>query len=192
MIRDVIVALFVIPGAALIVIAAIGAVRMPDLFTRMQATTKGAVLGTGLILTFSQGMALLAGASRQYGYGLNLEDVCRIWRGGCIIRAKLLERLRLAYQDRPDLPCLLLDHQLGDQVRSGAPALREVVGLAAASGIPAPGLMASLAYLDAMRSERLPTNLVQAQRDFFGGHTFERVDQTGIFHFDWQDQRGDA
>lgn len=126
-------------------------------------------LYTGLILTFSQGMALLAGASRKYEYGLKLEEVCRIWRGGCIIRAKLLERLRLAYQDRPDLPCLLLDHELGEQVRSGAPALREVVSLAAASGIPAPGLMASLAYLDAMRSEHLPTNLVQAQRDFFGG-----------------------
>ncbi|BEQ15951.1 NADP-dependent phosphogluconate dehydrogenase [Desulfoferula mesophila] len=147
-------------------------------------------LYTGLILTFSQGMALLAGASRKYEYGLKLEEVCRIWRGGCIIRAKLLERLRLAYQDRPDLPCLLLDHELGEQVRSGAPALREVVSLAAASGIPAPGLMASLAYLDAMRSEHLPTNLVQAQRDFFGGHTFERVDREGVFHHQWQQSRG--
>ncbi|MCB2191021.1 MAG: NADP-dependent phosphogluconate dehydrogenase [Deltaproteobacteria bacterium] len=149
-------------------------------------------LYAGLILAFSQGMSLLNSASRQYGYGLKLEDVCRIWRGGCIIRAKLLERLRRAYQDRPDLPCLLLDHELGAEVRQRAPALREVVGQAAGSGIPVPGFMAGLSYLDAMRSERLPTNLVQAQRDFFGGHTFERVDQTGIFHFDWQEQPGEA
>lgn len=149
-------------------------------------------LYAGLILTFSQGLSLLARASGQYDYGLKLEDVCRIWRGGCIIRAKLLERLRLAYHERPDLPCLLLDHSLGAEVVKRAPALREVVGLAAQAGIPAPGFMACLGYLDALRSARLPTNLVQAQRDFFGGHTFERVDQTGIFHFTWQDQRGDA
>lgn len=145
----------------------------------------------GLILTFTQGLSLLASASQQYGYGLKLEEVCRIWRGGCIIRAKLLERLRRAFHERPDLPCLLLDRELGSEVRERAPALREVVSLAAKAGLPAPGFMACLAYLDAMRSARLPTNLVQAQRDFFGGHTLERVDQTGVFHFEWQDRQKD-
>ena len=150
----------------------------------------GDALYAGLILTFTQGMSLLGQASQRYEYGVKLEDVCRIWRGGCIIRARLLERLRRAYHERSDLPCLLMDQGLGAEVSKRAPSLRAVVGAAVAAGIPVPGFMASLGYLDAMRSSRLPTNLVQAQRDFFGGHTCERVDQPGIFHFEWGNQRG--
>ncbi|MCB2227954.1 MAG: NADP-dependent phosphogluconate dehydrogenase [Desulfarculaceae bacterium] len=147
----------------------------------------GEALYAGLILAFSQGMSLMAAASAQRGYGLNLEDVCRIWRGGCIIRARLLERLRQAYSARPALESLLLDPELGPEVMRRAQGLRAVVSAAAQAGLPAPGFMASLGYLDAMRSGRLPTNLVQAQRDFFGGHTFERIDREGIFHHIWQD-----
>lgn len=150
----------------------------------------GDALYAGLILAFSQGMSLLAQASQRYGYGVKLEEVCRIWRGGCIIRAKLLERLRLAYHARPDLPSLLWDLELGEEVMRCSAGLRAVVSAAAEAGIPVPGFMASLGYLDAMRSSRLPTNLVQAQRDFFGGHTVERVDQPGTLHFQWQDRRG--
>ena len=144
-------------------------------------------LYAGLILAFSQGMSLLARASAAYDYGLELEEVCRIWRGGCIIRAKLLERLRQAYRARPGLESLLLDQELRQGALTRAEGLRAVVGVAAAAGLPAPGFMACLGYLDAMRSGRLPTNLVQAQRDFFGGHTFERVDRQGVFHHQWQD-----
>jgi 6-phosphogluconate dehydrogenase len=142
-------------------------------------------LYAGLILIFSQGMSLLGEASRSYDYGLKLDEVLRIWRGGCIIRAKLLERLRSAFRARPDLESLLLDDDLAAEVRARSQSLRAVVSAAAAAGIPAPGFMAALGYLDAMRSARLPTNLVQAQRDFFGGHTFERVDRKGVFHHEW-------
>ncbi len=145
-------------------------------------------LYAGLILTFSQGLSLLGQASRRYDYGIELEQVCRIWRGGCIIRAKLLERLRQAYHARPDLPSLLRDRELGAEVMRRSAGLRAVVSQAVTAGLPVPGFMACLGYLDAMRSLRLPTNLIQAQRDFFGGHTFERVEQSGVFHFDWQEQ----
>ncbi len=144
-------------------------------------------LYAGLILAFSQGMSLLARASREYGYGLDLEQVCRVWRGGCIIRARLLERLRRAYGERPGLASLLLDPELGREVMTRSDGLRTVVAAAATAGLPAPGFMASLGYLDALRSGRLPLNLVQAQRDFFGGHGFERVDRAGRFHHQWRE-----
>lgn len=143
-------------------------------------------LYAGLILVFSQGMSLLSQASRRYDYGLELHEVCRIWRGGCIIRAKLLERLRSAFSAQPDLESLLLDQDLASDVQTRSSSLRTLVGAAAAAGLPVPGFMACLSYLDAMRSSRLPTNLIQAQRDFFGGHTFERVDRQGIFHHEWE------
>lgn len=143
-------------------------------------------LYAGLILVFSQGMSLLNQASRRYDYGLELHEVCRIWRGGCIIRAKLLERLRNAFSAQPDLESLLLGQDLASDVQARSSSLRTLVGAAAAAGLPVPGFMACLGYLDAMRSSRLPTNLIQAQRDFFGGHTFERVDRQGIFHHEWE------
>jgi len=143
-------------------------------------------LYAGLILAFSQGMALLGRASQEYGYGVDLERVCRVWRGGCIIRARLLERLRRAYEERPELESLLLDPKLGQEVAARSAGLRAVVGAAAMAGLPAPGFMASLGYLDALRSGRLPLNLVQAQRDFFGGHGFARVDRPGVFHHQWR------
>jgi len=152
---------------------------------RILATMEKA-LEASFLLTYGQGLALLQAASSAYGYGLDLEAVARIWRGGCIIRASLLEDLRGAFQRRPGLPNLLLDRQLGRQIGERRAALAEVVSLAARLGIPAPGLMAALAYLDAWRSARLPTNLVQAQRDYFGSHTYERIDAEGIFHTEWQ------
>ncbi|MCF8118491.1 MAG: NADP-dependent phosphogluconate dehydrogenase [Desulfarculaceae bacterium] len=166
---------------------ALGSATALDLAPAVFAPLLKDALYAGLILAFSQGLSLLARASEHYGYGLDLEQVCRIWRGGCIIRARLLERLRRAYGDRPGLESLLLDPELGPEVMARAQGLRAVVAAAAAAGLPAPGLMASLGYLDAMRSARLPFNLVQAQRDFFGGHTFERVDRDGVFHHLWQE-----
>jgi 6-phosphogluconate dehydrogenase len=143
-------------------------------------------LYAGMILTYAQGMALLDKASQSRGYRLDLETVARIWRGGCIIRAELLENIMEAFQRRADLPNLLLDPELGRRVVQCREDLAAASAAAAAMGIPASGLMASLAYVDAMRSTRLPTNLIQAQRDFFGAHTYERVDAEGRFHTEWE------
>jgi 6-phosphogluconate dehydrogenase len=143
-------------------------------------------LYAGMIATYAQGLALLKKASQTYNYGLDLEAVARIWRGGCIIRAALLEEIRSAYINRPDLSNLLLDPDLGQAFMQRQGDLREVVRTAAALGLPAPGFMASLAYYDAYRSKRLPANLIQAQRDFFGAHTYERLDAAGSFHTEWE------
>jgi 6-phosphogluconate dehydrogenase len=138
-----------------------------------------------MIVTYAQGLALLRKASETYGYGLDLEAVARLWRGGCIIRAALLEDIRAAFRNRPDLANLLLDPHLGQEFMARQTDLRDVVGAAAELGLPAPALMVSLAYFDAYRSARLPANLIQAQRDFFGAHTYERVDAPGAFHTTW-------
>jgi 6-phosphogluconate dehydrogenase len=145
----------------------------------------GNALYASTIITYTQGMALLRRASDAYGYGLNLEAVARIWRGGCIIRAALLEDIRASYQKQPRLLNLLVDPHLSDEVTARQGDLREVVAVAADLGLPAPGLMASLAYFDGYRSAWLPANLMQAQRDYFGAHTYERVDKKGIFHTRW-------
>jgi 6-phosphogluconate dehydrogenase len=143
-------------------------------------------LFVGMIIIYAQGLALLAVASDQYDYHLNLEAVGRIWRGGCIIRAALLEDICAAFHARPDLPNLLLDPKLSRKVMVHQEDLRRVVCQAAESGVPVPGLMVSLGYLDAYRSAWLPANLIQAQRDYFGAHTYERIDAKGTFHTEWQ------
>jgi 6-phosphogluconate dehydrogenase len=151
---------------------------------RFLAKLKNA-LYAGVIVTYAQGLALLRKASEAYGYGLDLETVARIWRGGCIIRAALLEDIRAAFRNRPDLANLLLDPHLGQEFMARQTDLRDVVRVAAELGLPAPALMVCLAYFDAYRSARLPANLIQAQRDFFGAHTYERVDAPGTFHTTW-------
>jgi 6-phosphogluconate dehydrogenase len=114
--------------------------------------------------------------------------VARIWRGGCIIRAALLEDLRAAYQTEPALPNLLLNAKLAQAVVARQADLRAVVCTAAELGIPAPGFMTSLGYYDGYRNARLPANLTQAQRDYFGAHTYERIDAKGIFHSQWDEE----
>jgi len=145
-------------------------------------------LYAGMIATYAQGLALLRKASVTYNYDLDLEAVARIWRGGCIIRAALLEDIRAAYKTKATLPNLLLDPHLGKEFMSREADLREVVQMAVALGLPAPGLMATLSYFDAYRSARLPANLIQAQRDFFGAHTYERLDAPGVFHTEWEEE----
>jgi 6-phosphogluconate dehydrogenase len=142
-------------------------------------------LYAGMIITYAQGMALLRAASQAHDYGLDLEEVARIWRGGCIIRAALLEDFRAAYRVRADLPNLLADSHLAGEVVARQGDLRTVVNTAAELGIPGPGLMAALGYYDGYRSAWLPANLIQAQRDCFGAHTYERVDEKGVFHSQW-------
>ena len=139
-------------------------------------------LYTSMLLTYAQGMSMLSKASEVYGYGLDLETVARIWRGGCIIRAALLEDLREVYKSRPDLPNPLLDPKIAKKLTEHQPDLREVVRHAAAVAIPAAAHMASLAYLDSYRTAKLPANLIQAQRDFFGAHCYERIDERGVYH----------
>jgi 6-phosphogluconate dehydrogenase len=142
-------------------------------------------LYAGIIIIYAQGMALLAVASAKHEYNLDLEAVARIWRGGCIIRAALLDDVRGAFRAKPGLANLLLDPNISKKVMGLQESLRKTVGIAGELGIPVPGLMVSLAYLDGYRSAWSPANLVQAQRDYFGSHTYERIDLRGTFHTQW-------
>ncbi len=137
------------------------------------------------ISAYAQGMAMLRIASQEYGYDLNLGEVAAIWRAGCIIRARFLNRITDAFQRDAALPNLLLDPDFARAVSERLPAWRYVVQTAVQLGIPAPAFGISLAYYDGYRSGRLPANLIQAQRDYFGAHTYERVDMPGAFHSDW-------
>jgi 6-phosphogluconate dehydrogenase len=143
-------------------------------------------LYASIITTYAQGLALLAKASEAYEYGLDLETVARIWRGGCIIRAALLEDIRSAFNRQHDLSNLLLGARLGEDLLRRQHHLRMVVKTGVELGLPVPAFMASLGYFDAYRSARLPANLVQAQRDYFGSHTYERIDMGGTFHTPWE------
>ena len=138
-----------------------------------------------IVVTYAQGLAQLHTASKEYNYGLNLETVAKIWRGGCIIRATILEDFRKAYVAKSDLPNLLLDSGIASKLTENQAGMRAVIQFAVQKGLPVSGLMNSLAYFDAYRSANLPTNLIQAQRDFFGAHTYERVDKEGVFHTQW-------
>lgn len=143
-------------------------------------------LSCGMILTFSQGLALLHKASQTYKYNLNLEEVARIWRSGCVIRSVFLEKIMTAYRNQPDLIHLLADPDLAKSMKSFQKAMKLVVKTAVDLSIPAPGLMASLAYFESYCSPWLPANLIQAQRDYFGAHTYKRVDIPGSFHTLWK------
>ena len=146
----------------------------------------GTALFAAMVMTYAQGMALLREASKTYEYGLELETVARIWRGGCIIRAAVLEPIRAAFGKRPELSNLLMDDYFSREIGARQESLRSVIKTAADLGLPAPGFYASLAYLDAYRSAWLPANLIQAQRDYFGAHTYERKDMPGKFlHTEW-------
>jgi 6-phosphogluconate dehydrogenase len=142
-------------------------------------------LFASMVTAFAQGLTLLRRASEVYQYHLDLAEVARLWRGGCIIRAALLEDIMAACRARPGLPNLLVDPVVGGKVAARQGDWREVVKAAVDWGLPVPALMASLAYLDVYRSRRLPANLIQAMRDCFGAHTYERVDSPGKFHTDW-------
>ena len=142
-------------------------------------------LYVAMIITFAQGMALLRKASENYGFSLDMAETAKIWRGGCIIRAALLDKIRNAYLLNPHLPNLLLDPGLSEEVRKHEADFRSIVCNASRVGLPMPALMAALSYLDGYRSSWLPANLIQAQRDYFGAHTYQRVDADGAFHTQW-------
>ncbi len=138
-----------------------------------------------IITTYAQGLAQLTVASETYSYELDLEVVTKIWRGGCIIRAELLEDFRKAYANNPALRNILLDPSVAEKLVATQASMRAILQDAIANGIPASGYVNALSYVDAYRSEKLPTNIIQAQRDYFGAHTYERIDQEGIFHTRW-------
>ncbi len=139
------------------------------------------------ILTYAQGMSLLQKASAESNYGLDLAAIARIWRGGCIIRSKLLESIRAAYTADPTLENLVLDKAIAEVLHSRVSSLRKVVVAFNENGIPAACFSSALNYFDAFRTERLPANLIQAQRDYFGAHTYQRIDKDGTFHTpDWE------
>jgi 6-phosphogluconate dehydrogenase len=143
-------------------------------------------LYVSMLSTFAQGMAMLSAASQTYGYDLQLCEIARIWRGGCIIRAACLDDIYRAYREHPDLANLLLDPHIGRELLKYQSSLRLTIKHAIDHSIPVPALMASLSYVDAYRTGRLPTGLIQAQRDYFGSHTYERTDREGVFHTLWE------
>ena len=143
------------------------------------------------IISYAQGMDLLGAASRQYKWNLNYGDMATIWRGGCIIRARFLQRIKEAYDRDANLSNLMLDGYFTDALEKNQANWRTAVKTAADFGVAVPAFSASLAYFDSYRQERLPANLLQAQRDFFGAHTYERVDKGGSFHTEWLQQHKD-
>ena len=137
------------------------------------------------ICAYAQGMALIAAASRKYSWNVDLAETARIWKGGCIIRARVLDPIRSAFEREPGLSNLLLDTDLGGAVAGSQTGFWMTLGRAAGWGIPMPAHAASLAYFDSYRSARLPQNLTQAQRDAFGAHRYERIDRPGDHHTEW-------
>ena len=137
------------------------------------------------ICSYAQGMALIAKGSTEYSWNIRLDEMARIWMGGCIIRARLLDPVRAAFIRNPSLPNLLMDQQLGAEVQRAQAGWRRIVSVCSAAGIAVPAMSASLSYFDSYRSARLPQNLTQAQRDAFGAHTFERIERPGFMHFEW-------
>jgi 6-phosphogluconate dehydrogenase len=148
------------------------------------------------VCAYAQGMELIGAASANYGWNIDRREMARIWKGGCIIRARLLDSIMRAYEKSPGLDNLLLDDALGERVQSSQAAWREQVARAARVGIPLPATAATLAWYDSCRTADLPQNLTQAQRDAFGAHTYQRRDRPhqgpdeGFVHTDWLSEEG--
>jgi len=144
------------------------------------------------VVAYAQGFDQIAAGSETYGWNIDRGAMATIWRGGCIIRARFLNRIREAFDRDGALPTLLVDPAFTDVLRAGVAAWRRVVAGAARAGIPVPAFGSSLSYYDALRAERLPAALIQAQRDFFGAHTYRRTDRPGSFHTEWSGNRTES
>lgn len=145
----------------------------------------GDALYLATLISYAQGLALLIKASEEYQFEIPLKDVVKIWRGGCIIRSLLLEKFYSAYTENPALTNILLDKEISLLVKSKIKALRKTASFAVLNGIPSLGLQTALGYFDAYTTKSLPVNLIQAQRDYFGAHTYQRIDREGVFHTSW-------
>ena len=143
------------------------------------------------LVSYAQGWHMMAVGSQEYDWNLDLGQIAIIWRGGCIIRAAFLDRIRAAYENNAELPTLLTDEDFSKDLADAQDAWRNVVATAVRLGIPVPGFSAALAYYDALRAERLPAALVQGLRDFFGAHTYRRTDRDGTFHTLWAEDRSE-
>lgn len=141
------------------------------------------------IMSYAQGFAQMDAASKQNEWDLNFGEIAKIWRAGCIIRAEFLQNITDAYDKKSDLDNLLLDSYFMDIGTKYQESVRDVITYAVKAGIPVPGFMAAISYFDSYRSEVLPANLIQAQRDYFGAHTYERNDKEGIFHYSWYEEQ---
>jgi 6-phosphogluconate dehydrogenase len=137
------------------------------------------------IIAYAQGLSMLAKASDELSMNIPLPSVIQVWKSGCIIRSDLLKNFSEAFKKEPTLPNLLLDEDIASLLKQREDSVRHLLSLAVQSKIPVAGLSSALAYYDAYVSERLPTNLIQAQRDFFGAHTYRRTDKEGVFHTEW-------
>ena len=144
------------------------------------------------MVAYSQGFELIRKASAEYGWNVDLGAMARIWRGGCIIRAVFLNRITEAYERDPELALLLADPYFTGEIGKAVASWRRVVSYAALTGVPIPAFASSLAYYDGVRAERLPANLIQGQRDYFGAHTYRRVDREGTFHTLWSGDRSEV
>ncbi|WP_241154449.1 NADP-dependent phosphogluconate dehydrogenase [Staphylospora marina] len=160
-----------------------GAVVIEDRKAFIESIRKA--LYASKICSYAQGFAQMTAASKAYGWNLKPGEIAMIFRGGCIIRARFLQNIKDAYDRDPNLPNLLLDPYFKEIVDNYQQAWREVVAAAVLNGIPVPAFSSALSYYDSYRSERLPANLLQAQRDYFGAHTYKRVDRDGDFHTNW-------
>jgi 6-phosphogluconate dehydrogenase len=138
------------------------------------------------LISYAQGLALLVKASTEYQFEIPLKDVVKIWRGGCIIRSVLLEKFYMAYSKDHKLSNILLDQKISEIVKDKISSLRKTASFAASNGIPSLGIQTALGYFEAYTTESLPVNLLQAQRDYFGAHTYQRIDREGVFHSSWQ------
>lgn len=142
---------------------------------------------SSFIVTYAQGMSLLQVASIEMGYDLNLAEIAKIWRGGCIIRSQLLEDIRRAYSDNPKLPNMIMDDKFAKILSKNRDFWCKINNEFMMSQVPSLCLSSALSYFDAFRSHRLPANMIQAQRDFFGSHTYQRIDKEGTFHTEWEE-----
>jgi 6-phosphogluconate dehydrogenase len=143
------------------------------------------------IVAYAQGFHQIRAGSDEYGWGVDLAAMATIWRGGCIIRAEFLDHIRAAYDADPQLATLLTAPYFADALAGAQAGWRRVVSLATELGIPVPGFAAALAYYDSLRADRLPASLLQAQRDYFGAHTYRRVDRDGVYHTRWGQDRAE-
>lgn len=137
------------------------------------------------IMSYAQGFAQLRVASKEFDWDLPFGEIAKIWRAGCIIRARFLQKITDAYDKNPEIENLLLDDYFVEITKKYQQSVRDVVALAVQAGVPVPTFSSAIAYFDSYRAERLPVNIIQAQRDYFGAHTYERVDKEGIFHYSW-------
>lgn len=159
--------------------------ELPDKQTLIDALENA--LYVAKITSYAQGMALLKTASETYEWNLDLSELARIWKAGCIIRAELLDPIMKAFRDHPELTNLMLSPYFTDEVNTGSPQLRTAVRTAIDFGIPTPALNAAISYIDTYRQTKLPANLIQGLRDYFGAHTYERTDREGTFHTEWME-----